>query len=83
MTELWDNPLFPIEERLEIAKGAIGYRDRIIANLRNQLEAARAVEAKSVSQDRCYAPSCGKWDGTDSCTCQGADSSAVVKGETK
>jgi hypothetical protein len=26
--------------------------------------------AQTAQPDRCYAPSCGKWDGNDSCTCQ-------------
>jgi len=35
---LWNNPLFSMEERLEIAKGAINFRDKIIKNLRERLE---------------------------------------------
>ena len=45
MSELWDNPLYPLEERLEMAKGGIAFRDKIIANLRDQLEQARAGDA--------------------------------------
>jgi hypothetical protein len=47
MSELWDNPLFPVEERLEMAKGGIAFRDKIIANLRAIL-AASAVSRDAV-----------------------------------
>jgi len=38
MSELWDSPLYPLEERLEMAKGGIEFRDKTIANLRGQIE---------------------------------------------
>src|ERR1700688_5047480 len=38
MTELWQNPLYPVEERLEMAEGAIAFRDKIISNLRGQID---------------------------------------------
>jgi hypothetical protein len=41
VTELWDNPLFPPDERLEMAKGGVIFRDKVIDNLRGQLEAAK------------------------------------------
>lgn len=43
--ELWDNPLFPIEERLLMAKGAIQYRDAIIENLQSQLKNQHTVDS--------------------------------------
>lgn len=36
--DLWDNPLYPVDERLEMAKGGIAFRDKIITNLREQLK---------------------------------------------
>lgn len=49
---LWDNPLFRLEDRLEIAKGAISFRDKIIKNLREQLKEAKSniMENKSVEE---------------------------------
>jgi hypothetical protein len=36
--ECWTNPLHSIEDRYEMAIGAIDFRDRIIKNLRGQIE---------------------------------------------
>jgi hypothetical protein len=33
----------------------------------------------AVQPDRCYAPSCGMWDGTDTCTCQRATNTLTPK----
>lgn len=38
--EMWKNPLIPVEERLQIADGAIAFRDNIIKNLRERLVSA-------------------------------------------
>lgn len=35
---MWKNPLIPMNERLEIADGAVRWRDEVIANLRRQLQ---------------------------------------------
>jgi hypothetical protein len=35
-----------------------------------------AAPAAPQASDRCYAPSCGQWDGTQTCTCQNAASQA-------
>jgi vacuolar-type H+-ATPase subunit E/Vma4 len=43
-SECWKNPLYPMHERLEMADGAIGYRDRIIKQLRARLEAREVLE---------------------------------------
>lgn len=43
-SELWKNPLLPIEERIEIADGAIAWRNDVIANLRKQLENIKPPE---------------------------------------
>lgn len=43
-SECWKNPLYPMHERLEMADGAIGYRDRIIKQLRDRLEAREVLE---------------------------------------
>lgn len=43
MSELWDNPLFPIDERLAMAKGGIEYRDNIIANLRERIAGLETI----------------------------------------
>lgn len=37
-SEMWKNPLIPMNERLEIADGAVRFREEIIANLRRQLQ---------------------------------------------
>ncbi|MNQ38143.1 hypothetical protein D3C85_517070 [compost metagenome] len=37
-SELWKNPLIPIEERLLIADGAIAFNREVISNLRNQIK---------------------------------------------
>lgn len=42
MSELWDNPLFPIEERLEMARGGIAFRDRIIEKRDAEIAKLRA-----------------------------------------
>lgn len=39
-SEMWKNPLLPKSERLEIADGAIAYRNEVIKNLRRQLKLA-------------------------------------------
>lgn len=39
--ELWKNPLFTNADNLLIADGAIAWRDQVIANLREQLAAAK------------------------------------------
>lgn len=38
MSELWENPLYSVEERLEMAVGGIAFRDKIVAQLRAKLE---------------------------------------------
>jgi hypothetical protein len=43
MSELWDNPLFPMDERLEMAQGGVVFRDKIIENLREKLDRANWV----------------------------------------
>ncbi len=45
--EAWKNPLAPIAENLEIADGAIAFRDGIIANLRAQLAKAQQPATSS------------------------------------
>lgn len=35
--ELWKNPSFGLTVQLEIADGAIAFRDKVIQNLRNQI----------------------------------------------
>lgn len=37
----WKNPLFPMADRLEMADGAVAWRDRCITNLRSQLKELR------------------------------------------
>lgn len=43
-SELWKSPFIDINERLEIADGAIAWRNEVIANLRRQLVDARKTE---------------------------------------
>ncbi|WP_148716456.1 hypothetical protein [Chitinolyticbacter meiyuanensis] len=45
--EPWKNPLAPIAENLEIADGAIAFRDGVIANLRAQLAEAQQPATSS------------------------------------
>lgn len=40
LSECWKNPLHPMNDRLEMADGAITYRNEIISNLRKRLRAA-------------------------------------------
>lgn len=40
---MYDNPLIPITDRLEIAIGGIQFRENIIKNLRTQIEALRGI----------------------------------------
>ncbi|QBQ74739.1 hypothetical protein BcepSauron_359 [Burkholderia phage BcepSauron] len=50
MSELWENPLFSLEERLEIAAGAVQFHKRIIAQLRAKCAEA-AVKLDEVSRN--------------------------------
>lgn len=38
MIELWNSPFYTTQEKLDIAIGAIAYRDKVIGNLREQLK---------------------------------------------
>lgn len=40
---MWNNPLLPVEDRLEIAIGGIDFRDKVIDNLRKQIAALRMI----------------------------------------
>jgi len=40
LSEMWKNPSIPMPERLQIADGAVRFRDEVIANLRQQLASA-------------------------------------------
>jgi len=46
LSACWKNPLYPMNERLEMADGAVRWRNEVIANLRNQLEQAKADAAR-------------------------------------
>lgn len=37
LTEAWKNPFIPVDQRFLIADGAIAWRNRVIANLRERL----------------------------------------------
>lgn len=37
LTEAWKNPFIPVNQRFLIADGAIAWRNRVIANLRERL----------------------------------------------
>ena len=37
-TEMWKNSFIPMNDRLEVADGAIAFRDATIANLRKRLK---------------------------------------------
>lgn len=37
-SELWKNPLIPMEDRLVIADGAIHFRDKVIRQLREKIK---------------------------------------------
>jgi len=49
-SELWKNPLIPQHERLQIADGAVRFRDDVIANLRKQIAEAER-KAKAANDD--------------------------------
>lgn len=40
MTEIWESPIFSVEERLELAIGGIVYRDKVLAALASRLDQA-------------------------------------------
>jgi len=42
-TELWKNRLYSIADRLQMADGAVAYERSVVQNLREQLEAVKAV----------------------------------------
>ncbi|WP_420105754.1 hypothetical protein [Herbaspirillum huttiense] len=54
ISEAWKNPLTPMGERLQIADGAVRFRDDVIANLRKQLAEveAKAAVAQPVADER-------------------------------
>lgn len=52
ISEAWKNPLTPMGERLQIADGAVRFRDDVIANLRKQLAEAQAAVAQPVADER-------------------------------
>ncbi|QYV98853.1 hypothetical protein [Pseudomonas phage U1B] len=43
-TELWKNPFISVEERLEIAEGAIAFRNEVIRNLQDRLVSPTIAE---------------------------------------
>ncbi|BEG72376.1 hypothetical protein RVBP21_0040 [Pseudomonas phage BRkr] len=45
-TELWKNPFISVEERLEIAEGAIAFRNEVIRNLQGRLVSPTITEFK-------------------------------------
>lgn len=47
--EIWMNPLIPLPDRLDIARGAIRFRDDQIANLRRRLSAAQ--QQRGIGED--------------------------------
>lgn len=51
-----NNPLIPIEDRLEIAIGGMKFRDNVIENLRAQIKALRRVA--EASNDLDYIDTC-------------------------
>lgn len=56
--ECWDNPLYTPEDRLEMAKGGIKFRDDIIQNLRSQIV---AYERYLEGEQPCYSTGiCGQ-----------------------
>jgi serine/threonine-protein kinase RIO1 len=58
-SELWDNPLFSLEHRLEIAKGAINFRDRVIDNLRDQVRYWHQQEVTRLQGVAAFEYECG------------------------
>lgn len=50
-SELWKNPLFPMSERLEMADGAVRFRNDVIANLRAQLAAIKAQPSPASARE--------------------------------
>jgi hypothetical protein len=69
----------PIGE--DAANGAMGEREAQLSARINPTLPATPEQEKQLDAvldrifsepERCYAPSCGKWDGNDSCTCQHA-----------
>lgn len=58
----YDNPLYSMETRLQVAIGAVEYRDQIIENLRSQIEAFQRYfngEKPCYSTGICGATTCG------------------------
>jgi len=51
-TELWKNPLYPMNERLQMADGAVRFRDKVITNLREQLASLQAAPQAAVPMER-------------------------------
>ena len=55
--EIWKNRVNTLADRLEMADGAISFRDEVIANLRAQLAEARS-DQKPIAAQPCRSPYC-------------------------
>lgn len=48
---IYNSPLFPVEYNLEVAIGAINFRDKVIENLRQQIVALRKIAKENHSDE--------------------------------
>lgn len=49
MREIWDSPLYPLEDRLEMCAGAVAFEREVAANMRRQLDEAREITRELVA----------------------------------